>query len=101
MVGGIVRVTTPSGQYSQQVKQAIFLVLAGMQSVTSIMGRRTRHVPVLPASHGPGSLWDFLRANGERPIYFLPGRTPITVFSYTSLAALTFSFGRISLNSSL
>jgi hypothetical protein len=63
IVGGIVRVMTLSGQKSQQVKQAILFVFAGIHLSKSITGRLTRHEPVLPPSPGPGSLWDFRQPN--------------------------------------
>jgi hypothetical protein len=63
MVGGMVRVMTLSGQNSQQVKQAILSVFAGIHFSRSITGRLTRHEPVLPPSPGPGSLWDLWQPN--------------------------------------
>jgi hypothetical protein len=70
MVGGMVLEITPSGQNSQQLKQAGLFRLAGMHFVRSMTGRLTRHEPVLPPSPGPGSLWDFRQAKGA---FFVTG----------------------------
>src|SRR6056297_1935356 len=63
MIGGTALVTTPSGQYSQQVKHAGLFRLAGMHFLRSMIGRSTLQEPVRPASPGPDSLWDFRQPN--------------------------------------
>ena len=97
MAGGTVREMTPSGQYSQQMKQAGVPLLAGMQMLGSMTGLTTLHEPVLPASPGPGSLWEVLLPYWRVPTSY----PPITVFSYASSAALAFSSGLRLPNSSL
>ncbi len=77
MVGGMVFVTTQSGQYSQQLKQAFFLVFAGIHLSKLIMGRITRQDPVLPPSPGPGLLRDIISQKSRVAIY----TSPAEVFS--------------------
>lgn len=97
MVGGMVLVTTQSGQYNQQLKQPFFLVLTGIHLSLSIIGRRTLHDPVLPPSPGPGLLRDIFLQKSLLAIYF----SPKDVFSWTMIAALAFSSGLFPTNSFL